>query len=294
MTEFFLGVDGGGTSCRAALANAEGVVLGKGRSGSANIFTDVSGATHNIVEAAGEACNMAGLPIDTLEKTHAVLGLAGANVETTVNEAKERLPFKSCDIESDALIAAHGALGGRDGAIAVLGTGSVFAQKRGDVVETKGGWGFVVGDQGAGAALGRSLLREALLVFDGVREGSDLAAHVLAEFKHAAPAISNFAHSAVPGEFARYAPKVFEAAEQGDPVAVRLLREAASQVDEFLTAILTGPDDRLCLLGGLGPLYAPWLAPDHQARIAEPQADALSGATQLAVARIVVRRVDHG
>ena len=42
--EFVLGIDGGGTSCRAALATADGAVLGRAKSGAANIRTDLTGA----------------------------------------------------------------------------------------------------------------------------------------------------------------------------------------------------------------------------------------------------------
>ena len=47
-----LGIDGGGTSCRAALATADGRVIGRAKSGAANIRTDLTGARQNIVEAA--------------------------------------------------------------------------------------------------------------------------------------------------------------------------------------------------------------------------------------------------
>jgi len=285
MTEFFIGVDGGGTSCRAALATADGAVIGEGKSGAANIMTDVNGAVVHIVEAATKACRAAGVDPDSLSSSHAVLGLAGANVDATVTAARRQLPFRTCEIETDALIAAHGALGDGDGAIAVLGTGSVFAQKRGDTVKTIGGWGLILGDQGAGAALGRSVLREALLAFDGVRDGSELTDRALDDFDNDPRALSAFAHDAVPGQFARYAPLVFEYANRGDGVALRVLKRAAAEVDESLRVVLHGTDDRLCLLGGLGPLYEPWLAAEHQRRVRPAVADALSGATQLAIRR---------
>ncbi|HEX2147691.1 MAG TPA: N-acetylglucosamine kinase, partial [Pseudorhizobium sp.] len=33
MAAYFVGIDGGGTSCRAAVADAQGRILGRGRSG---------------------------------------------------------------------------------------------------------------------------------------------------------------------------------------------------------------------------------------------------------------------
>ncbi len=42
---FVLGIDGGGTSCRAALATVDGAVVGRAKSGAANIRTDLTGAS---------------------------------------------------------------------------------------------------------------------------------------------------------------------------------------------------------------------------------------------------------
>ena len=46
---------------------------------------------------------------------------------------------------------------------------------------------------------------------------------------------------------------------------------------------LTGGDGRLCLLGGLAHVYPAYLADRHRNRLAEPLADALTGAVALAV-----------
>jgi glucosamine kinase len=294
MTEFFIGIDGGGTSCRAALAKADGSVLGEGRSGAANILTDADGAVRHIIEAANEACRAAGLASSILMSASAMLGLAGANVETTVAAAKAELPFRKSAIDTDALIAVHGALADGDGAVAILGTGSVFGKKQGERVDTIGGWGFVVGDQGAGAALGRSVLREALLAHDGVRQGSPLTAKALEDFGNDPRALSAFAQKSVPGAFARYAPLVFQFADKGDAVALRVLKAAAAAVDESLRVVLDRKVGHLCLVGGLGPLYEPWLAPEHRACVSPPAGDALSGATKLAIRKFATAGVDHG
>ena len=47
-----LGIDGGGTGCRAALATPAGEIVGRGKSGPANIRTDLTAARENIVDAA--------------------------------------------------------------------------------------------------------------------------------------------------------------------------------------------------------------------------------------------------
>ena len=57
---FVLGIDGGGTSCRAALATTGGEILGRAKSGAANIRSDLTGARTNIVDAARQAFLAAG------------------------------------------------------------------------------------------------------------------------------------------------------------------------------------------------------------------------------------------
>ena len=48
-------------------------------------------------------------------------------------------------------------------------------------------------------------------------------------------------------------------------------------------ATITGGEGRLCLLGGLAPLYPAYLAERHRRKLSEPLADALTGAVALAV-----------
>ena len=285
MSQFFIGIDGGGTSCRAALAGPDGAVLGRGASGAANILTDLESGVRHIVEAAAAACTDAGHDRDLLPSCSAVLGLAGANVDSTVSAAVHSLPFQNCVVESDALIAVNGALGDRNGAVAILGTGSVFAAKQGADIRTVGGWGFVIGDQGSGAVLGRTLMQRALLAHDGVVPGSEATDQMLRDFDNDPQAMVTFAHSAIPGAFARYAPLIFRLAGSDDPVAGEIVMSAARDVEAYLDVVLSGPEPKLCLLGGLGASYEPWLSEAHRALVVKPEGDALQGAVDLAVRR---------
>ncbi|MDA4844569.1 BadF/BadG/BcrA/BcrD ATPase family protein [Hoeflea poritis] len=293
MTAYFIGIDGGGTSCRAALAAGDGTVLGRGKSGAANILTDPEGGLRHIIEAAEKACEEAGLETTVFGSCHVVLGLAGANVEKTVATVRKRLPFGNCAVESDALIAVHGALGTQDGAAAILGTGSVFGAKKGHRVRTIGGWGFLVGDQGSGAVLGRRLMQEALLAHDGVRAASPVTGKLLDAFDKDPRKLVAFAHDAAPGDFARYAPIVFEFAHKGDPVAEKLVCEAAAQVDEAISVVLAMSEPRLCLLGGLAAPFEPWLRPEHRACVTTAKGDALDGAVSLAIERFSLKDRAH-
>lgn len=294
MARYFVGIDGGGTSCRAAVADATGRILGMGKSGSANIMTSADIALASISNASREAFASAGLSETAMTEASAFLGLAGNNVEDAVIAVSSRLPFARSVIDSDGLIALEGALGEGDGSVAILGTGSIFITRTGATIRYLGGWGFVIGDFGSGARLGHAALQEALLAYDGIAPASPLTTSILTEFDHNPPRMVAFAKKASPGDFGRFAPRIFEFAKLGDETASRLLKAATAQIDAGLdrqAEISQG--GRLALLGGLAALYADHLAPRHRTRLIEPQADALTGAVALAVRRFQAEAM-HG
>jgi len=278
-----IGIDGGGTSCRAAVATASGEILGRAKSGAANIRTDLTGASANIVEAARLAFVDAGRDPDLIAQTPALLGLAGSNVGTYRQQLEAILPFSRNVVKSDALIALEGAVGTGDGAIAVLGTGTAYIARSGGKVRTVGGWGFLVGDQGSGARLGRDLLEDTLLAYDRIGAGSELTRTLLAVFRNEPRDIVEFTTTAKPGDFGGFAPMIFDHADKGDPVAISILDRAVTSIEESLRVLELNPGDPLCLLGGLAPLYAPRLSPGIQAMLREPVSDALGGAVAMAV-----------
>ncbi|WP_137931299.1 N-acetylglucosamine kinase [Mesorhizobium comanense] len=280
--KFVLGIDGGGTSCRAALATADGIVVGRAKSGAANIRTDLTGARSNIVEAARQAFVAAGQDAGLIPQTPAILGLAGANVGTYRQQLEAILPFSTSRVETDAEIALEGAVGSGDGAMAILGTGTAYMARRNGVSRAIGGWGFQVGDQGSGARIGRDLLEQTLLAHDGVRQASPLTRSMMAVFRDNPEDVVEFTTNAKPGDFGGFAPKVFEHAQKGDAVANWILDKAVADVEASLGALDLAADAPLCLLGGLAPLYAPRLSARYRALLREPLDDALGGAVQMA------------
>lgn len=273
----YLGIDGGGTGCRAAVADGEGRILGRGEGGSANIWSDPAGALRNILAAARAAADEAGADLAAL---HAVLGLAGANVAATVENLAPRLPFARTRIESDAVIALRGALGPEDGITAAIGTGSVFGVQRGGAIRMIGGWGFLLGDQGSGARIGRALLERALLAHDGLAPPSPLLSAVLAESGGPAGLVA-WSRSAVPADYARLVPRILDAAGT-DPAAAAVLAEADAAIAGAIDRLMADGPLPLCFLGGLGRAFAARLAPRYPGLIREPRGTGLDGALALA------------
>jgi glucosamine kinase len=273
----YLGIDGGGTGCRAAVADGEGRILGRGEGGSANIWSDPEGALRNILAAARVAADEAGADLATL---HAVLGLAGANVAATVENLAPRLPFARTRIESDAVIALRGALGPEDGITAAIGTGSVFGVQRAGTIRMIGGWGFLLGDQGSGAQIGRALLERALLAHDGLAPASPLLTAVLAESGGPAGLVA-WSRSAVPADYARFVPRILDAAGT-DSGAAAVLAEADAAIAGAIDRLMADGPLPLCFLGGLGRAFAARLAPRYPGLIRAPRGTGLDGALALA------------
>ena len=73
----FLGIDAGGTHCRARLVDAAGGVLGTGQAGPANLTLGIDRAHEAIMTASARAFATAGLASAAARRTHAGMGIAG-------------------------------------------------------------------------------------------------------------------------------------------------------------------------------------------------------------------------
>ena len=248
--QLVLGVDGGGTGCRAAVADLSGRVLGRGEAGAANIASEPDGAAGNIRLAIERALGQAGG--SGTQICRAVLGLAGANLPGAPERLAETLPYPQVKIVTDAVTATRGALGDQDGILAAIGTGSVFAVQRGGTIRQYGGYGFLLGDEGSGASLGRALLSRALRAHDGVVPMTPLLAQVLDDIGGPGRVVA-FAFTARPVDFAGYAPQL---TASSDPAAQAILAEAEGEVARLLDTLQAGTGLPVVFLGGLGPHYA--------------------------------------
>ena len=270
--QLFLGIDGGGTGCRAAVADAAGLILGRGAAGPANIASDASGAAGNILVAAQAAIAAAGGG----QVVAAGLGLAGANAAGAADRLRDALPFRRMLVVTDGITAVKGALGAGDGVVAALGTGSVFAVQRGGVIRQIGGRGLVLGDEGSGAWIGRAVLAAALRALDGFGEVTPLLAALVDEMGGPDGVVA-FSLRARPADFAALAPRVVES---GDPAAQAVMARAEADVAEAVD-LLRGKDDLpVVFLGGLGTVFAKRMA--ERFPIQAALGTALDGALMLA------------
>ena len=163
-----LGVDGGGTSCRARLADLEGQVLGEGLGGPANIRFGLEESFAAVLEAAEQCLDQAGL----VARRTRYRRLPGAGRRQRADPPGRRA--RACaSVPSHAVITtdAHAACVGAHGGATAASSSSAPAASAGAVVGGTeyrvGGWGFPISDEGSGAWLGCEAARRVLWAHDG-------------------------------------------------------------------------------------------------------------------------------
>lgn len=286
-TDIYIGIDGGASKSKARIEDVSGKLLGQGSSGASNLKLPAEQSWQTIMEATQQAMQEAQLSFDDPQyKFHLGLGLSGCELPEACKSFLAKTPpfFATTHLKSDAYAACLGAHDGRDGAIIIIGTGTVSVQiQKGKTVQV-GGWGFPHGDEGSGAWLGLEAVRLALQWLDGRFEAevTPLLEAIFSKFDNDLTKLVVWANSSNSNGFAQIAPLVIEHIESKDPIALMLIQRAAKEIDRIgmvLTKYTEGGQTLPCaLFGGLAPFVQPWLSDELKARIVPRKHDATVGA----------------
>jgi glucosamine kinase len=270
--EIFLGIDGGGSKCKAIVMSSENKILGTGIAGPGNPLHGYEQAINSITSSAKLALKDAGLDESELGNIVAGVGLAGVNLPVLFEKMSNwQHPFKKMYLATDLLIACLGAHDGKDGAVMITGTGSCgfsFVDGHPYIV---GAHGFPHGDKGSGAWFGLQAAKQSLLSLDGLIPPSLINDKVLAllNVKDDVELVEVIAGK--PAAFyARMANLVFDCAEKGDELALAIVAEGADYIDHVARQLLKQNPPNLALIGGLTPRIKPWLDEKIKAQLIEP------------------------
>ena len=275
--ELFLGIDGGGSKCKAVVMIKSSIsqgydILGTGISGPGNPLHGFKQATNSIVESANLALKDAGLEHVALSELIAGVGLAGVNLPVLFDQMSAwHHPFKTMHLATDLLIACLGAHHGADGAVIITGTGSCgFSYVDGETFMI-GAHGFPHGDKGSGAWFGLQAAKQVLLSIDGLVAESSMNTVLLNKLgcKDEISLVEVIAGKPAT-YYAQLANLVFDAAEQGDNVAKAIVNEGAEYINSVARTLLKKNPPRISMIGGLTPRLKPWLDKDIQNKLSEP------------------------
>lgn len=244
----FMGIDGGGSTIRAALTNAEGTILSEvtlaGSSNPSVIGWDAAAA--RVTEAIQAVLTQAQTSPEQVRAVAA--GLAGAAAEHASEWVESvlrgALPHSTVVASGDLEIALVGAHGARRGVIVVAGTGSaaygVDANGKSLLV---GGWGYLLGDEGGGYWIGLQALKALAKVYDGALEtdqGKMLAQYVgeMLELQYPKDLLKWLYKSEPPTrDVARLAEVVFHAFAEGDQLADSIIQHATWALGDLVKLV---------------------------------------------------------
>ena len=316
-SQYWLGVDGGGTNTRAMIfcaaadprVNLSEYLVGEGRAAAANFHrVGVEAATQSVTTAIILACRQAN--ITPAQITAACIGLAGVshpdNHQKMYDAIEEALPALRFTLETDARIALAGATAGQPGVVIIAGTGSIAygVNKDGEVARA-GGWGPTLGDEGSGTYIGRRALEAVMTAYDYRRhEETALTEKVCRFFNVKTPpelpaVIYNPDANAMP-QIAQLSRLVVETAQEGDAAAIEILKDAAHELARAIKAVIAQLEMRdetfrIGYVGGvfgagdliLEPLREDLVAFAPHAILAPPLYKPAVGAAQMALANYV-------
>jgi len=253
-----LGVDGGGSHCRAWLFDGTGRVLGSGFAGPANPVGGLEQSFQAIVSAATAAVASAGYPDSLLRKLPLAAGLAGLHLPQFYQAfAQWQHPFASLKLTTDLQIAAYGVHQQQDGAVLILGTGFSAMASVAGVQHEIGGYGFPINCTASGSWFGLEAVKAVLLARDGLAPATVLSSSLLAE-ADAAQLASQYLGQG-PAIYARLAPLVLSAAAEGDVVALRIRREALQFVEQVVRHLQSLGAPIVGLVGSIAAQLQPLL-----------------------------------
>jgi N-acetylglucosamine kinase-like BadF-type ATPase len=264
--KLILGVDGGGTKTVACLARVDSSgqqkIVGRGHAGSSNIkAVGADKALAHLLDAVEQAFSVANQPREPVAV--AVLGLSGAGRP----EAQELLrEWDRQNLISHRLVLVHDALSvlmagtpEGTGVALIAGTGAVaFAADSQGKTIVAGGWGYWFGDEGSAFWLGQAAARAVSHAEDGRSPPTLLTQAILNRLAITEPreiltALASIGD--VRSSLAGLADLVTHCADQGDPVAVRIVKQAASELAALVFAaaekLKLGPTFPLALAGGV-------------------------------------------
>ncbi len=240
--KYYLGVDAGGSKTFCLLVNAKGETVGRGVAGNGNHQTNPLDAENNIRSACGQALLEAHLKPEEVE--FAYFGLAGADREpdyAILRPMVARLGFPRHAIACDTMIAMRAGTDRSYGAVVISGTGfNAAARNRAGEELQYGGFGYLFGDgQGSGRDLANFAFRSAVRAWDGRGKPTLLHDMVLEETGFAS--IADMLDAALDEGYAppiQLAELIFQAAGQGDEVAVGILAEQGVELGNAAAALI--------------------------------------------------------
>lgn len=259
-----LGVDGGSTKTVCAIINEKLEVLGVGKAGPSNYHNvGVKKARKNVELAIKYARSVGGLERKRIDiGCFAIGGIIGKKDHKVISKFIKSLSVPKEHLVVNDIVAAYYAVTlGKPGVGVVAGTGSMAYGADGKGAEAAlGGWGWLIGDEGAAFYIARKALMRVTEAIDKRAGGTKLVELAKKHFKIAT--FDNWGTAVYhdlprPQAIASFAKMVSKAAQSGDRAAIGILTDAGKELAILAVAMARNLKivDRRITVGGVGGVW---------------------------------------
>lgn len=246
---YVIGIDSGGTHITAT-AYKNNLELITTTAGPGNIFLNPSQTIENLTKV----INNISKKLSSEKCERILIGIAGLesadNPQPYLDKIKDYFNSltKNIIFISDAKLALVNGLEGKDGFLAIAGTGSIVYGKQQNKFLRAGGWGYLLDDIGSGYRISQEAVTTALEKMDR-GENSSLTSAILEYFKvdNLKNVVSKY-YKLNRTEIAAFSLKIAQAANQKNSEAIEVLQHQASLLaDEIIHLIKRYPQEEVSL-----------------------------------------------
>lgn len=250
--KYLIGIDGGGTKTAFLCYDEANRLVGRETLPSCHVL-QVEAADAVSILKTGITRLITKIP-ERDAQIYICAGLAGYGKNIVLRKRIEEIcsmsfaPY-SYLIKSDADIALAGALGGQDGILVIAGTGSIALAKNQGQIARCGGWGCLFGDEASAYAMGIQLLKAYTKQCDGRMPETALKNFVKEKcglsddydmITYVAEALGNRRDG-----IAKLAMLVYALAEQKEPCALEIYKNAAQEIASMICTLAKGFSGRV-------------------------------------------------
>lgn len=232
-----LGIDGGGTRTRASIVDGERVLAFAENGSIKRLRVGAEAAEENLRALLKDVFGQTGLQ----GVKAASAGVASATmpgVKEWITAVFDDFGVESSEVVGDEVIALDGAFKGGPGILQIAGTGSNCIGRAPDGGrESAGGWSSRLGDEGSGYWIGLHAVRRALNAYDREEPTRILETVGAIWGTKTMEELINLGDSTPGPDFAALAPAISNLAEEGDAVALGLMKQAAADLVESVLLV---------------------------------------------------------
>lgn len=237
--KYFLGVDGGGSKTTAVVFNEKGEFICKACGESINYY---SVGIESARKAMADIINQ----LSQKEFDCTVIGMSAlcerATAEETNRFCNGIISSKKIIMDSDLFVALEAMDTQGECAVVISGTGSMAVCRNSDgTISHAGGFGYILGDEGSGYAIGLNAIKTAIRAAEGSESETTLTDKCLDFFSinNIYELIDLFYEKTVSRKIiASFAKEVMLCAESGDATAIRIIGSEAKLLSQTALSLL--------------------------------------------------------